>query len=379
MAFVEKRGPGRWRARYRGPDGRERSRTFDRRSDAERFLATAEADKARGTWIDPALGRETLAVFWPRFLEASPHLRPTTRALYVGLAERHVLPPPHGLGARQVASITRLDVERWAAGLSAAGAGAATVSAAHRLLRRILSLAEDGGLVARNVARGVKTARPGREEMRFLSAEELAAIADAAGEEHRALVLLLGLCGLRIGEAAALRVEDVDLLRRSVRVTKSAADVNGRIIVGPTKTGASRAVALPRVVAEELERHLARARTPLVFAGPEGGPLRRSNWRRRVWIPALRRAGVAEPLPRPHDLRHTAAALGIQAGAHPKSIQAMLGHSSIRVTLDRYGHLFPSLAEGLADELDARYREAAAASLRPAASGGSVTPIDSGR
>ncbi len=168
--------------------------------------------------------------------------------------------------------------------------------------------------------------------MRFLSAEELASVVDAAADRERALIMLLGLCGLRIGEAAALTVEDLDLLRGSVRISKAASEVRGEVIMGPTKTGAVRAVPLPAIVREELAAHVAAstpARGGLVFTGPEGGPLRRTNWRRRVWRPALGRAGIAEPLPRPHDLRHTAAALAIAAGAHPKGVQAMLGHSSI--------------------------------------------------
>jgi hypothetical protein len=72
-----------------------------------------------------------------------------------------------------------------------------------------------------------------------------------------------------------------------------------------------------------------------------------------VWLPALKGARIPEPLPRAHDLRHTAASLAIQAGAHPKAIQSMLGHSTITMTLDRYGHFFPSLAEGLAAAVDA--------------------------
>jgi integrase len=122
-------------------------------------------------------------------------------------------------------------------------------------------------------------------------------------------------------------------------------------------------VPIPAIVAEALAEHLTRfpaGSDGLVFTAAGGGPLRRTNWRRRVWIPALRKTGIGAPLPRPHDLRHTAASLAIQAGAHPKSIQSMLGHSSITMTLDRYGHLFPSLADGLANTLDAQFRAAAA-------------------
>jgi integrase len=110
-------------------------------------------------------------------------------------------------------------------------------------------------------------------------------------------------------------------------------------------------VALPARVAEAIEDHLARpGTTDRLFTSPTGGPLRPSMFRQRVWGPAVRRSGLA-PL-RVHDLRHTAVALAVQAGAHPKAIQEMLGHGSITVTLDRYGHLFPSLSEDVADRVD---------------------------
>jgi integrase len=89
-----------------------------------------------------------------------------------------------------------------------------------------------------------------------------------------------------------------------------------------------------------------------VFAAPKGGPLRHNNFYQRLFCPALARAGLPDQV-RFHDLRHTCAALLIAQGAHPKAIQAHLGHSSIQVTMDRYGHLFPEALEHLADRLDA--------------------------
>ncbi len=78
MAHVQKRGPGRWRARYRGPDGRERSRTFTRKVDTERFLATVEVDKVRGRWIDPALGKVSFEEWAERWMATTVHLKPKT-------------------------------------------------------------------------------------------------------------------------------------------------------------------------------------------------------------------------------------------------------------------------------------------------------------
>jgi hypothetical protein len=102
MAWIE-RAPGGWRARWRegrGAGARARSRTFRRKVEAERFLATVQADQVRGTYIDPSLGQETIRQFWPRFLEASPHLAPSTRRLYEMLARRYLLPR---FGARPLA------------------------------------------------------------------------------------------------------------------------------------------------------------------------------------------------------------------------------------------------------------------------------------
>ena len=110
--------------------------------------------------------------------------------------------------------------------------------------------------------------------------------------------------------------------------------------------------------------------TGLVFEATEGGPLRQSNFYDRVFQPAAVRAGLAEMVkvegrkrqkyvgPRFHDLRHTCVALLVAQGAHPLAIKERLGHSSITVTLDTYGHLLPSLNEGLTDGLEETFRRA---------------------
>jgi integrase len=128
--------------------------------------------------------------------------------------------------------------------------------------------------------------------------------------------------------------------------------VDGHLHVGPTKTHQSRVVTLPKKTNEKLRLHLERFvaadRDALVFTLPEGDPLRSPDFRRRVWAPTLREAGITRPVGI-HDLRHTGAALMIMQGAHPKEIQQQLGHSSISVTLDRYGHLFPDRQDKVAD------------------------------
>ncbi|MBA2313579.1 MAG: tyrosine-type recombinase/integrase [Actinobacteria bacterium] len=353
MAWTLRLPSGRWRAEYRDPHGRKRGQSFDRKADATRWLAAQTTAMARGDYVDPTLGRATLEDFWPRFQTSARNLRPSTQATYEALARVHILPQ---LGRARLGSITRLDIEEWLQGLQAAGVGPSTANAAHRVLRRVLQAACDAGLVARNPAAGVKAPRPPREEMRFLSPQEVHAIALEVQPRYRALIILLGFCGLRIGEATALAVSDLDLLRSEVRIRRAFAEVRGELLLGRPKTKAgARAVALPNFVREALSAHLSEfpsSPDSFLFTAPEGGAVRRSLFRTRVWQPALGRAGIANPLPRVHDLRHSAAAIAISAGAHPKLIQDMLGHASIVMTLDRYAHLFSSVGEDLARRVD---------------------------
>jgi integrase len=155
---------------------------------------------------------------------------------------------------------------------------------------------------------------------------------------------LLAYTGLRWGEATALQVRDVDLGRRRLDVRRAFADIGGKLIEGTPKTHQARTVPLSPRLCRELEPYvLGRDRDALVFTTATGGPLRKSNFRGRVWAPAVRAAGL-EGLT-PHGLRHTAASLYIAAGTPPKVVQRILGHASITITLDLYGHLCP-------DEMD---------------------------
>jgi len=134
-------------------------------------------------------------------------------------------------------------------------------------------------------------------------------------------------------------------------------------VYGPPKTYARRSVPIPASIAGELEIHLStRPGEPdaFLFTAPGGGPLRHRNFYGRFYKPAVLRAGL-DPRTRFHDLRHTAAALMIAEGAHLLAVKGRLGHSTIQVTADRYGHLFPLLEEALTAKLDRSYRAAQAA------------------
>jgi integrase len=341
-----------WEVRYYDPGRRQRSKTFRRRADADRFRATVEVDKLEGRWADPALGRTPFAVWAERWWSTTTSMRESTRARDRRLLDEHVLPR---FGRRQLAAIGQLDVRAWVADLSGQGLAPATVQKCYQTLAKIMAAAVDAGMLALSPCRRIPLPRIEREERRYLDPAEVALLAEAIGPRYQALVLVGAYGGLRVGELAALRRRRVDLLRGTVEVVESTTEVEGRLHVGPPKTRAGRrTVGLPRRVVDALKGQLAAYVDPdpdaLVFTAPQGGPLRVSAFRARVWRPAVAAAGL-DGL-RIHDLRHTAVALWIAAGASPREVATRAGHASVRTVLDVYGHLYPESDATLRGRLD---------------------------
>jgi integrase len=367
MASITRDKSGAWRARYRDPDGQQRSRNFPRRREAELFLTGTEHAKASGAYVDPVLGKITFATWAKEWRSGIVDLRPSTLARDDGYLDRYLLPV---FGRKRLAEIDHTMVRAWIAGLSARGLAPSTVVLAGLLLRKIMATAVAAGRIAASPCVGVRLPRIEREEARFLTPTEVAELTNAMDPRYRGLVVLGAYGGLRIGEMLGLRSQHLDLLHARVNVAEILVEVSGHLYYGPPKTRAGRrAVPLPRVATDALRTHLEvypAARSDLVFTAPEGGPVRLASWRRRFWKPAVETAGLA-PL-RPHDLRHTAVALWIAAGATPREIAVRAGHTSVVTVLDRYGHLFPDAEERVNDALDrlaAGAKDVSRATVRP--------------
>jgi len=349
-----------WVARYRAPDGRERSRSFPRKVDAERYVHDVEARRGRGAWTDPALARVQLDVCAWEWLEAArPTLKPKTAASYESLLRSRVLPT---LGRVRLADIKPSDVQAWLNSMDSISPS--RVRQAHVVLSQVLEAAVRDGRLVRNAADGARLPRLERREAPYLPLEVVERVAGEMPAPYGLLVRVLGTLGLRFGEAAALRRSSVDLLGRRLVVSESLAEVGGRHIFGSTKTHATRRVPLTGSLASALEEHLstrvAGAPDALIFTSPEGMPLRHSTFRSRYWLPALRRAGV--PPVGLHVLRHSAAAAMIRSGASPKAVQVVLGHASAAFTLTVYGHIFEADLDAVAEGLE---RSLAAPSAGP--------------
>ncbi len=370
--YKTKSGATRYEVVYRGPDGRQRSKSFVRKVEANRFSNTVEADLARNDWLDPQKGRAhfgELAAIW---LKSTTHLKPTTRQGYESIVAKHLLPK---FGSRPVASIDHAEILVFISGLTEAGAGPGTVRNIRDVTRMIFKFAVRSGAVKTNPVFDIKVPRKHPEEMMFLTPEEVMNLAAAItkppirmrGGEHRrdsypeygTLVRLAAFTGLRAGEIVGLRAGRVDLKRNRVEVVETVTEAHGKLQFGSTKTYARRVVPVPPPIVAELAMIInGRPEDSLIFVGPNGSALRHSNWYPRHFKPATRVAEL-DTRTRFHDLRHTYAAFLIAQNAHPRAMMERLGHSTINVTLGTYGHLLPNVEAELEDAINELYDHAA--------------------
>ncbi len=339
-------------------------RYWDRTSDPCRVKA--ESSKLAGAYIDTARAKVTVGTVAAQWKAGKVNLKPTTRARYDSALDVHVLPRWQSTPLDRV---EHGDVQAWLAELSATGQSGASVRKAYGVLAAVLDLAVRDRRLSTNPSRDVDLPRSMQRQRKYLTAEQVAALADAAAippherlteayAQYRLAVLVLAYCGLRWSELAALKVGAIDLMRRRITVSEAMTEVNGgRIEWGTPKNHERRSVPLPRFLADELTPHLAGWDTSdLVFTSTRGEVLRNRN-ARRAWFDNAA-AAIGQPGLTPHELRHTAASLAVSAGANVKAVQRMLGHASAAMTLDVYSDLFDDDLDAVAERLDAVARKA---------------------
>lgn len=347
----------RWRARYVDKSGKEHAKGFRRKVDAQNWLNQQVSDQVTGAWTDPALSSVIFGTMAERWLATKAHRAPKTVAGYRSLLDTIVLPRWGELPLRDI----RFDhLQEWVSGLSVDGStrfqhrglSSSRVRQAHQLVGAVLKFAVKAKHLSVNPADDIELPRLPETEQRYLTHEQLHRIAVASGQ-LRTLVLVLGYCGLRFGEATALQVADIDVAARRIKVRRSVTYVpKTGLIEGPTKNHGTRTIPVPKFVARLLSTEIAgRADDALVFPSARGGSYLTLGQARYAFQKATKVvdgcAGV-----RLHDLRHTCASLAIREGANIKVIQKLLGHKSAVLTLDKYGHLFPDDLDSVADAFD---------------------------
>ncbi|MBT2224444.1 tyrosine-type recombinase/integrase [Nonomuraea sp. NEAU-A123] len=375
----------RYRARYVGPDGTEKSQSFPDRQkrQAEEWLTGIAADMSRGHYIDPRAARVTFRQFAEQWL-AERTGDPNTRASMGSQLRIHAFPY---IGARPLGSFQPGHIRAWVKQLEENGVRGSYAKTIYSNVRAVLNAAVDDGHLARNPCSARSVKAPAVETKRVVPwpAERVFAVRTALLERFQAMVDLGGGCGLRQGEIFAVDVDELDFDSDTLHVVQQLKYSECRLVFAPPKGGKLRDVPLPGPVADRVRAHIKRfppveitlpwgtADGPLVtkrliFTQESGELVRRPSFNNVHWKSALVASGVIPERKRGeshtaarehgmHALRHFYASVLLDAGENIKALSEYLGHHDPGFTLRTYTHLMPSSQE--------RTRKAVAAVFAP--------------
>lgn len=369
MASVRQRPDGVWRARYRDATGKEHSRHFKLKRDAQRWLDEVTTSIVTGQYVDPKASHVTFRAYAESWLEAQVH-KPATAELYRGHLERHAYPV---LGDLPLRSILTTTVQGWVKRLSVGDAvtgrkplAPATVGVVYTVTASVFRAAVHDRKLAETPCKRIKLPAVEKTRVKPVTTEQVEQLAASLPGELRALVILGAGTGMRQGEMLGLTRDRLRLLGKNPAVTvdrQLVTRTGGETAFAPPKTEASRRVIpLPKVVVAALNEHIATygiGDGELLFTWL-GRPLTRQRFG-RTWRPVAKAIGLsAETGTGAHALRHYYASLLIRYGESVKTVQSRLGHKSATETLDTYGHMWA--------DSDDRTREAVDSVLQSAQS-----------
>lgn len=368
MASIDKWPGGRWRARYRTPDGKSRSRVFDRKIDAQRFVTGMEHSKLAGQYVDPAAGRVSFRSYAEQWRKIQPYRDGTERLVEQHL-RLHVYPQ---IGDRPIGAIRQSEVQAVVRQASKK-LSPSTVEVVYGRVVSVFRAAVRDRIVVASPCVDVKLPRSSGRLDNVMSTPQVLALADAFTPDHlrkrnvhgryRALVLVGAGTGLRPGELFGLTLSAVNFLRRTLSVERQIVRVTGGVeLTDMLKTDKSRrTVPLAQVVVDVLAAHLAQwpatNRQGLIFTNQRDEPIQQYPFS-QAWATARERAHLPAWVNGPHQLRHHFASLLIERGASVKVVQRRLGHASAKTTLDVYGHLWPDDEEATRAAIDAELGQA---------------------
>jgi integrase len=335
---------------YRDANGKQTSETFGDFKAAERFRNKVRSKRDEGMLIDEKAGRVSVRDYATKWLEAQRGKRANTYAVRDVHMRLHIIP---ALGGRQLRAVDREDLQTFVNALTAKGLAPRTVAGVYKTLVAMYRCAHllDKKIPA-SPCLGIVLPEVPDDEVEVLTVAQVRALAAATPDRYRAAVLIAAGTGLRASEVMGLTWDRIDLEARTVKVDRQ---INAKRQFAPPKTRKSRrTVPMPEMVAEALTAH--RAACPpltqtvdqvqgkpvhdaeLIFTRPDERPITGGDLAR---VFAKVRTTVDLPGVRFHDLRHTYASLQIAAGTSLTALQERMGHGSIKVTSDTYGHLLP--------------------------------------
>jgi integrase len=341
----------RWQAVWADPLGRERTKAFRVKERARQYAADMEGGVRRGDYVEP--GTETVTYGnWAERWRRTWTVTPKTKVSYESLLSTQVLPR---WGTVPLGRIEFVDVAAWVSEMADRQSASRTRQAYH-LFKSSLDMAVKGRQGLRtNPATGVALPKLPASSRQYLTHEQVHDLVRGLEDRDALPILVLAYVGLRWAELAGLQVRDVDLLRGRIQVARTLGDVSGVLVVGDPKNHQRRSVAFPASLRDGLATLLA-GRDPeeWLFTSLRGMPLRVNRFRLRVFDRAAVAAGLGGLTP--HELRHTAASLMVDAGANVLAVARQLGHADPSITLRVYADLFDNQLDDVAERMDVAFR-----------------------
>lgn len=321
--------------------------------DAIEWFNETKAAIRTGHYVEAEFRDCTLIEFVPKWKGSKSRAGERTMLRYADLLSNQILPT---FGTTRLVTISNKSVQAWIQGLQRAGVSSSNQRKALALLKNILKQAEIDGAITRAPIISVELPNQVKKTQRALTHIELNLLAKECGP-YQDLVLVLGSMGLRISEARALTVADVDFGRNQLLVSKAfTIDATYKRVLGPTKTRQSRTIPIPNAVVEMLRARVkGKLPSAWIFTGSRGEPLSDGWFRKRWFNPAITELGLDEVTI--HTLRHTCASLLIQQGAQITTVSRILGHSTVMQTLNTYGHYYQDDLETSLQLLDTTLSE----------------------
>lgn len=363
---VRQRADGRWEGSvsYVDPATEKRKRAYVYGKTAAE--ARRELRKVRKRIEDGQPAKDapdTVASWLKRWRESSlaaSDRKATTKSLYAGLSRKHL--EATDIGGKRLDRLKPSDVEALIVELRGNKLADSTVRQVYTVLRQALDVAVRDGLLASNPSAKVKRPGVARQEARYLPAADVARLLDAArGLRYYVAVLVMASTGLRRGEVAGLLWSDVDLDKGELTVRHTLSRVDGALVLTEPKTDRSRrrvplhagvVTALKGWRTQQLQERLAAGDqwtdSGVVFATELGTMVDPRNMLRTVELAAAK-AGIENV--GAHTMRHSAAVAWLESGVHIKAAADLLGHSSISITGDLYGHTSDDTARAAVDGL----------------------------
>jgi integrase len=360
---IRKRGK-KWEVRFHDGTGSVRGKSCDSYKEAMDFQAQKRLELKSGNYIVANKGKLKLNDLFEEYMSGKRNLKPNSVESINSLWRFQINP---FLGHLEIQRLTKQTLQRWA--LDAVDPETGFTSEIRILkaldeLGRMLDFAVDSGYLQRNELRksngrlvrfGIEKPRQKHFALAF-TPTQLHEIAKHHGE-HSTMFWTMALCGLRWGEVAGLQVQDIAQDGSRITVCRSISEVSGNFYDLPTKNNLSRTIPVTESLKESLLLCcIGKNPTELVFSNKNGKPISISNYRNRVYLPALEKAGIERR--RIHDLRATCVSLLISQGvSNILLISRMVGHSDSSVTLRHYAHLFPEDWNQVSDALDSVFND----------------------